>query len=48
METLEAIYSTRKLHYWNSLDTDPGWLNFGIEMFFDIIMRYSLKVPRLI
>ncbi|KRY51097.1 hypothetical protein T03_7185 [Trichinella britovi] len=35
---------TRKLHYWNSLDTDPGWLNFGIGNIFTIIRRYSFTL----
>ncbi|KRY11011.1 hypothetical protein T12_14119 [Trichinella patagoniensis] len=33
-----------KLHYWNSPDTDPGWLNFGIGSIFTIIMRYSFTL----
>ncbi|KRY34073.1 hypothetical protein T03_7596, partial [Trichinella britovi] len=32
------------LHYWNSLDTDPGWLNFGIGNIFTIIRRYSFTL----
>ncbi|KRX30229.1 hypothetical protein T05_12389, partial [Trichinella murrelli] len=36
------------LHYWNSPDTDPGWLNFGIGNIFTIIMRYSFTLRTLV
>ncbi|KRX80586.1 hypothetical protein T06_6662 [Trichinella sp. T6] len=44
------LYNVRlgKLHYWNSLDTDPGWLNFGIGNIFTIIRRYSFTLRTLV
>ncbi|KRX47823.1 hypothetical protein T05_12192, partial [Trichinella murrelli] len=35
---------TGKQHIWNSVETDRRWLNFGIGMFIDIIMRYLLEL----
>ncbi|KRZ82385.1 hypothetical protein T08_16578 [Trichinella sp. T8] len=40
----DTIRNPRKLHYWNSRDTEPGWLNFGIGNIFTIIMRYSFTL----
>ncbi|KRY02306.1 hypothetical protein T12_3413 [Trichinella patagoniensis] len=37
-----------KLNYWNSFDTDPGWLNFGIGNIFTIIRRYSFTFCTLV
>ncbi|KRZ97483.1 hypothetical protein T08_13578 [Trichinella sp. T8] len=34
----------RKWPIWKSIETDRRWLNFGIGKFFNIIMRYSLKL----
>ncbi|KRY98091.1 hypothetical protein T11_14668, partial [Trichinella zimbabwensis] len=31
--------------YLNTQESSRKWLNFGIEFFFDIIMRYSLQLP---
>ncbi|KRY04619.1 hypothetical protein T03_8809, partial [Trichinella britovi] len=39
---------TGKQHIWNSVETDRQWLNFGIGKFFDIIMRYSLKMQSIV
>ncbi|KRY04657.1 hypothetical protein T12_10011, partial [Trichinella patagoniensis] len=44
LESSTANKCVRKLHNWNSPDTDPGWLNFGMGSSFTIIMRYSITL----
>ncbi|KRY53548.1 hypothetical protein T03_7804 [Trichinella britovi] len=36
---------TGKQPIWNSVETDRQWLNFGIGKLYDIIKRYSFKLP---
>ncbi|KRY47920.1 hypothetical protein T03_16534, partial [Trichinella britovi] len=46
--TSDQVLESSTANKRNSVETDPGWLNFGIGNFFDIIMRYSLKFPSLV
>ncbi|KRY21267.1 hypothetical protein T12_6616 [Trichinella patagoniensis] len=39
-KVLESFTANKPLNYWNSFDTDPGWLNFGIGNIFTIIRRF--------
>ncbi|KRY13937.1 hypothetical protein T12_14808 [Trichinella patagoniensis] len=40
--------ASRKPSYWNSVETDPEWLNFSIRNFFAIIMRFSFTLRTLV